>query len=180
MDELFNIWATLMAGFITGIFAIWQIRKNAVTNARISWIENMRRELSNFLSQANLLNIKIQDLKDNHLEKARKDSVNFEISFTQEEMYELHSYIREANSSIYMIQFYLDKNICEHKLLEYKLQLYTDKTTKAIIDKEIEVLENLENDIIEIAKNIFSTSWKKVELNSISFWIYMKIKNIKN
>ncbi len=165
---------TLIVALISGIFALIQIKSNAVTKARLEWIENLRIAMSKFLTETTLLNLEIQNLKDRILKLRLKDNPNRDL---EEQVYnenykEALKYMKEANHAVYLIKLYLnDRDRCCMKL-QKKMDKFGDLATKAIKEQEVIELEKLEEEIIDISKKIFKTEWERVKRNWFSFLIY--------
>lgn len=58
MNEEITRRLPLLVASLTGFIALYQIRSNNITNARIKWLENLKQVLTDFISESMIFQLK--------------------------------------------------------------------------------------------------------------------------
>ena len=151
---------------IIGIrFAIYQLKLNAITQARIKWIENVRDLLSSIVSDINIVGMEYSDMEEDLKEK-EKILTEIEFDKYEEELEKkvdniIKPYIHKGDRESFQLQLYLNKSHPDHiqliKLIDLLLDLEWDD------DKKIQIQSSkVEEKIVELGGKIIQDEWDKI------------------
>ena len=149
---------TILIGLIAGIIALYQVKSNIISSARISWIENLRDSISAYCVEvgncAVILTNMFNETKGKPLD---------EITKIISRHYPLYSESTNKSSRLgNKIVLYLNSDEINHKTIEElidKISEHLHKKPLAELDKD--QLEKNVNEIIKVSKIIFKTEWDK-------------------
>jgi hypothetical protein len=157
-EDSFN-WLTILLALIAGLIALYQVKSNVISSARITWIENLRLTLSEYcvvVIDTATLKEKYQILIDNK-EKEKKFDEKFE---------ELKSDVFNNNSKMHKLGkkalLYLNSSNPNHKEIETSInEIFKHLNEKEIKNINIKLLEEKTDIIISTSKQVFREEWKK-------------------
>tara|TARA_B100000949_G_C13986060_1_gene327191 strand:+ start:133 stop:609 length:477 start_codon:yes stop_codon:yes gene_type:complete len=143
---------TILIAFIAGIVALYQVKSNVISSARIKWIEDLRLALCEYYDSALRSTLYLEDG-----EGFKKLGFSDETTFTRLE--EHHSRYHLNSNKIRML---LNPNEKQHadliEIMDIIDQFYLQENVQQISQEKVE--EKLK-DIVEISRNIMKTEWDK-------------------
>lgn len=155
-NTLIAIIVPVFIAFIAGMVALYQVKSNVISAARIKWMENLREILCLYCSELETCSVAKLDLEDISKDKTGKDLDDVLDKF----------YYPYSNSAKELLKLqskaflYLDSKKPEHKKIEELIR----KNSLLVHDRNIngrkEIQKNLE-EIIIISKTIFEVEWKR-------------------
>ncbi|HTB99400.1 MAG TPA: hypothetical protein VK705_01835 [Ferruginibacter sp.] len=167
--------ATLAAG----IFALWQIRSNNITNAKLRWLDNFKTVVSEFLSEGSTLVFKsnvcsglFEKIKTHPNEEAEK--------YANKLHQELLEDIKMVDLKYYLVKLALDPKEKVHSNFELMLTQYivvlnmtplSNEDERLLITKQ---LRNYSENFISLNRYITKLEWEKIKRNDLSRWYYTK------
>jgi len=157
-SQLITNGITIFLALTAALIALYQVKSNIISSARITWIENLRDAISNYTVEvsncATILENTMDEGKgrsDDEIEKILKD--NYHLYFVSSS---------KSNILAHKIYLYLNSQEDDHKEIEIlikKISNHLHKTHLKELNKdEIEV--DVEK-IISISKRIFKKEWTK-------------------
>jgi hypothetical protein len=156
LKELLKNLITIIIALIAGGIAIFQMKANVISSARIRWIEDLRSTLS-LLYPATLNVVNAYQL---HFEYAKMGDTYKDN--TDKSYYEYTKNMTEYNALANKARMLLNSRETEHKAIEDVLdridkKFDTEKTEKINIHE----IENELRIIVSLSKNIFKKEWEK-------------------
>ncbi len=155
----------VLIALIGAYFAIYQLKLNAITQARIKWIENVRDLLSSLIYIVNIIGTEYSDMDEelNENEKVLSDEdfdkYEKELEKRVEEKIKIH--IHEGDRKLFQLKLYLNKSHIDHLELIRLLDEFIDKSWE---EEEglIKECNGLEDKIVDISRKIIQEEWNKV------------------
>ncbi|WP_235590856.1 hypothetical protein [Leptospira interrogans] len=149
-----SLWISLLPIFIAllaGFLALIQIKKNAITNARITYTQDLRKIISEFSAQSSHLERSIALYRQNRL--------------SSNEQAELRKDVRHLQVLSYHIFLSLDpgKNKT-HKRLEENTYKIINLLEKGKKQKIITEFLKLDQEFLLSARSVLKESWKEARL----------------
>jgi hypothetical protein len=145
---------TIVLALIAGFIALYQMKSNIISSARIRWIEQLRESLSNLYPNA----LNVFNAYEMHIiYQDRADAVQSNLFYGK---YLQH--LSDYNSLSAKIKMQLNSNEPEHKSIEDILDEVDEKINQAMTLSVS--LEGVDNDLLRIlnhSKNIFKLEWEK-------------------
>lgn len=156
--QLYTNLITIFLALIAALIALYQVKLNTISSARITWIENLRDSISNYTAEVTKCAIILENMS---VEFKNKNVIEIEeILKNDYEKYVESSYKSEILAS--KIKLYLNSNEKEHQKIEFLI----NKITNHIHEQEIKDIDRVKlqkyiEEIIKISKQIFKKEWKK-------------------
>jgi len=155
----------LLIALLTAVFALYEQKRNNVTQSRIRWIEELRKYISEFLSIMRSINVKISNMIDaikklDHQSATYKSDSDKIFDDHYKDIEEIHT---KALQLLNQINMSLNDDEIKHKTLIDKLNELGDKAKESYQKDHQENLEGLEEECIALSKSILKEEWKKVK-----------------
>lgn len=152
---------TILVALIAAFIALYQVKSNNISNARIAWMENLREVLSELcvaFSDSRLTFINMGE----RIKQARKISPEAADNVLEENYDKFIQSLHKVNKLSNKVFLYLDSDNKTHQELEMIInKLGSDLDYEKIEKIEQEQLNKDLDKIIEISKKIFKTEWQK-------------------
>lgn len=138
---------------IAGLLALFQIKANIIASARIEWTQNLRKTISQFLSEIMILNFNIKRVLELIEEGKTTDAETLYNSQT-DSFKKVHEYGNQIKL------FLNNQKEKEHIELQELIEKYLKNSTHGIKAKEFSELEKLEQDIIKSSQKMLKQTWE--------------------
>ncbi|RFC54985.1 hypothetical protein [Brumimicrobium aurantiacum] len=149
----FKDYLPILVALIAGLLALFQVKANIISSARIEWTQNLRKIVSQYLSEIMILNYNLRivlDLGEKGKEQEAKDLYNKQT--------ESFKKVFEYGNQIKL--FLNNKKETEHSELQDCIQEYFNKATHGKGSTEIDELETMQEEIIFKSQQILKQSWE--------------------
>jgi hypothetical protein len=150
----------IIATIIGGVIALFQVRGNTISSARITWIENFRIAISEYC-------VEIQNailIMQNSLDRIRTEGPRY---IQADRIIDYNKYVdshRKAKILAIKIKLYLHSKEIEHKEIEKEIDRHESIVEfKNISNINLVDFENDINKIIVNSKIIIKTEWEKAK-----------------
>lgn len=176
---IITTWLPLLIAIVVGIFALWQIKSNNITNARIKWLDNIKQLFTDFLGECIAFQTKIGlSLKTNSYNKSIL--TDNQTSFLHEIHVSLLDHFKTIESKLLLIRLNLNPNETLHKKFDILLKKYTDILGEALrsnnyedFDACMRKIEFYSDTTTLLLKLIIKLEWEKTKQSGISYKYYM-------
>jgi hypothetical protein len=186
MNEEITRWLPLLATLIAGIFALFQIRSNNITNARIKWLENLRRIFTEFLSECMILQFEEGLAKQITAQDASTKVGDSTLAYLNKINESYLEHLKIIDSKYHLIKLNLNPKEDLHQKLESLLDNYMRLLNKIPTQKSVgdyyALLQKMSphSDIIVLLiRYIIKLEWEKTKRSYLSRKWYMKFGNGK-
>jgi hypothetical protein len=186
MNEEITRWLPLLATLIAGIFALFQIRSNNITNARIKWLENLRRIFTEFLSECMILQFEEGLAKQITAQDASTKVGDSTLAYLNKINESYLEHLKIIDSKYHLIKLNLNPKEDLHQKLESLLDNYMRLLNKIPTQKSVgdyyALLQKMSphSDIIVLLiRYIIKLEWEKTKRPYLSRKWYMKFGNGK-
>lgn len=153
-NELYKNLITIFLGLVAGFIALYQMKSNIISSARIRWIEDLRDSLSKFYPVC--LDVIIWHSNFMHAKKTGTQEV-IDSNYAE---YDRHQTTFNALSN--KIKMQLNSKEDEHRKIEEIIDLIDSKiTTENIQETDQLEVELLLKEIVILSKKIFKKEWDK-------------------
>ncbi len=180
MSDNVTKWIPLLVVILAGIFALFQIRSNNITNARIKWLENLKQLVADFLSELTILQLKESMSKAINLrgetERIPQEAADFSSKLSQS----IIDHLKFIELKHDLIKLNLNPKEILHKKLEYLLDSYMLLFNKIPSENIIENLTKLirslrahSDTMILLVRYIMKLEWEKTKRSYFSRKWYM-------
>lgn len=154
IQTIITIFIALLAGFV----ALYQVKSNTISAARITWIENLRDALSCYCMEVTKCGGVVSNMRDDVIGKSEKEK--------KEIIEKLYPRYEEStincNKFACKVMLYLNSKEKKHALIEAKMEeIYIQLHVKKTSEFNAEKFNDDMNFIIDQAKLIFKTEWDK-------------------
>lgn len=114
---------TIIAALVTGFLAVNQIRINNITNARLKWLEDLKKLVTDFYSDCSVLSVNSGILKgfDYSTDKKRDDKLR---EFQHDFIKEIVGLVKKIDNKYELIRLHLNPYEEAHILFEKQLVDY--------------------------------------------------------
>ncbi|MEI6766788.1 MAG: hypothetical protein WCM76_14250 [Bacteroidota bacterium] len=164
----------LIIAILTAIFALFQMKSNHVTQSRIKWIDDLRKNICEFISIMNSINVQISNMVD-EISKLDRDSDDYA---TDREKIFVNYYKglaedhKNADFLINQIDLSLNDSEMKHTRLVEQLGTFAEKSKESHQKKELEKLDLLKADCIKLSKEVLKDEWEKAKRTKIGYKCY--------
>lgn len=161
-----NSWTAflpLIVALVVALFALVQMRSNNIMQARIKWIEELKGNISNFMSIMNSINIELINMRE-EINSLSQNAVNFEIDKRQlvDKHYEnIYKNREKVDKYLTLIELSLDSTIKLHVKLNEKLDEFADKARKSYQIENMEDLDSIKKECIQLSREVIKKEWNK-------------------
>lgn len=157
-SQLLTNGLTIILALIAAIIALYQVKSNIISNARITWIENLRNAITDYTVEVLSYVVIIHNI----MNKAKGKS-NDEIKNIVKKEYQLcFDSLKKIDILGKKILLYLNSEEKEHKKIETKIKNIRTNLIKDHIQKlGKDKIESDIQEIIETSKCIFKKEWTK-------------------
>jgi hypothetical protein len=155
----------LLIAIFTAIFALIQIKSNHITQSRIKWIDELRKNVSEFLVVIRSMNTKISNLISllADLRVSGKEYEPGKKKLFDEHYPPLAEDIQKASLLINLIVLSLNDNEEKHKKLMDRLQDFVEKAKTSYDKKEMKEFYDVESDCVALSKSILKEEWDRTK-----------------
>ncbi|MDX9696382.1 MAG: hypothetical protein RBT49_11385 [Bacteroidales bacterium] len=159
MSQTAPIIIPILVAAIAAIIALYQVKLNIILKARMSWIEKLRKEISDFISTATNLYFMIKSQKNEieTLEKHSDKKNNTTIGKFQKEILEYCIDLKKQGSNIKMFLITDDEH---NKEIENQINLITDISEKSNV-QDYDKLKEAIDTLVSSSMNVFNDEWEK-------------------
>ncbi|HOY42914.1 MAG TPA: hypothetical protein PLX60_13675 [Chitinophagales bacterium] len=155
----------VLTAILGALFAIYQLKLNAITQARIKWIENVRELISSIVHDINIIGTEYSDMEEDLREKEKElsdeefDKYEEELERKVDEI--IKPYIHSGDRQSFQLQLYLSKFNPDHNKLISLIDEFIDKSwdDDVVVVKQSRVLEEK---IVDISRKILQDEWNKI------------------
>lgn len=186
MNEEITRWLPLLATLIAGIFALFQIRSNNITNARIKWLENLRRIFTEFLSECMILQFEEGLAKQITAQDASTKVGDSTLAYLNKINESYLEHLKIIDSKYHLIKLNLNPKEDLHQKLESLLDNYMRLLNKIPTQKSVgdyyALLQKMSphsDRIVLLIRYIIKLEWEKTKRPYLSRKWYMKFGNGK-
>lgn len=176
MDQLLTNTITILIALIAAIVAIYQVKSNIISGARMTWISNLRELISSYCVLVSSLSVFIEGFIaklhsdpyiSEKMKKAAKDGsdVGEEVNKVLHEYYKtFNDYQKQIHKLQIQISLHLDDSDKKQKILDRLLQAANHYTIAEFDNKEnLEKMRITLSGIEKISKEIFHAEQKKAK-----------------
>lgn len=181
MNEEITRWLPLLIASLTVFFALYQIRSNNITNARIKWLENLKQVLTDFISESTIFQLKegvSRGIEQSSQIIIPSETTKVYLNKINESIIE---HLKTIESKHNLIKLNLNPREDLHKKLETLLDDYMDlfnqiPTQKTLKSYNIIILKMRAHSdtIILLIRYIMKLEWEKTKRSYFSRIFYMK------
>lgn len=174
-------WLALVIAILTGLFTIYQVRYNNITNSRIKWLDNFKQLISNFFSECLSLTMKMAFLQKNYGELYLQPTGE-KMKFDKKENYgSIVEHIKLIENTNHLIKLSLDPTEAVHLKFEGLLDsyVYCLKSLPRKMKNHEEFMELLKkmsrqsDTLVELTRYITQLEWEKINRSYLSRQYYM-------
>ena len=180
MEQKLIQWLPLLVTFTAGMFALFQIRSNNITNARIRWLENLKQVLTEFLSECATLQLKkgvSKEIDERGKEAPVPEAAQVYYNKISEETIDhlktieaKHDLIKLSLNPKEEVHQKLDKLLDEYMELFNKIPTpHTTQDYNALLRK----MSAYSNTIVLLVRYIMKLEWEKTKRLYLSRYIFM-------
>jgi hypothetical protein len=156
----FELSIPFFVAIIGGLIAIYQVRINIIKSARINWIENLRDNISRFISSTENVRIILDTMRLDV-----KDGIEPNKTFSDNKQ-TLITAFRESIMYATKVRLYLNMDESLHVELNKNIGDFIETSSNSFdnVDREkvIEKVTSTTDSIITISNNILKKEWDRV------------------
>jgi hypothetical protein len=180
MDQKFVQWLPLIIALIGGLTALYQIRSNNITNARIRWLENFKHLLSEFVSECTALIIE-DGVSKSFNEKQEEVISEMAKSYYGKIIERTVDHLKVIESNHDLIKLNLNPKEELHIKFEKVLDAYMGYVNKLPVCKSFEEYSELtkkmhpySHTLTLLARYIIKLEWERTKKSFLYKVYYMK------
>ena len=147
---------TIIIALIAAMVALFQVKLNIISDARVKWIESLREALSQYCMEVELYSL----TKGNFIYEG-KGKTGLELENILNKYYPS---LTDSGNKVLKLQskvmLYLNSNNKKHKEIEDLLRQNSLLIHDTNADHREKIQKNIQQ-VIVLAKDIFKTEWKK-------------------
>jgi len=181
MNQEITRWLPLIAAFVAGIFALFQIRSNNITNARIKWLENLRLLLTEFLSECTILQLKEGVSKGIYERGEKSNTPENVLTYLNKLTESTIEHLKIIESKHDLIKLNLNPKELLHQKLEKLIDTYMELFNQIPVIKKLEEYNALtrkmgahSDTIILLIRYIMKLEWEKTKRPYFNRGYYFK------
>jgi CRISPR/Cas system CSM-associated protein Csm2 small subunit len=158
---VWQYFAPILLTLLAGSIALLQVKGNNISAARVEWVEHLRVAASELISEVEILNEQLREVKEFIAEKKIKQSENAFRKATSD--------TKKLRALLYKVKLYLSPEDPKHKQLDQKLDEYTRVFVEDYdqIDN-LEKLETLSDSFVAMMKSVLKEAWEDAKSTKIS------------
>jgi hypothetical protein len=181
MNQEITPWLPLIVVLVAGIFALFQIKSNNITNARIKWLENLKQVLTDFLSECTILQLK-EGVSKGINEMGQKAEISEITLLYRNKLNESTiEHLKIIESKHDLIKLNLNPKEVLHQKLEELLDNYMklfneipEKKTVEEYNALIRKMESHSDTLVLLSRYIMKLEWEKTKRTYLLKKWYMK------
>lgn len=154
-SSIFTNLITIALALIAATIALYQVKLNIISSARINWIENLRATISEYCAEAEKITIILINMKD--------EGIDDDVDNSLEKWYPEYSASADRYHSLAVkLRLYLNIKEVNHLEIETNVNAITyilEKKSIAEIKKN--EVENHLNSILNASRLIFKQEWDR-------------------
>jgi len=181
MNEEITRWLPLLVASLAGTFALWQIRSNNITNARIKWLENLKQVLTDFISESTIFQLKEGVSKGIVVKSQIVGLSETEHSYLNKITESTPEHLKIIESKHNLIKLNLNPKESLHQKLEALLDEYMDLFNEIPTQRSHDNYNLLtrkmsaySDTIILLIRYVMKLEWEKTKRPYLSRIFYMK------
>lgn len=154
---------------IAGLLALFQVKANIISSARIEWTQKLRKTLSLFLSEVMHINLNLRDIASKY-NGTNKDEAG-------ESYIKQYDNFKKVNEYASQIKLFLNnQKEPDHQDLQKKIDEYVFKATKDPNFDDVKSLDDMEAKIIELSQKILKQAWEDAKTFKLRDIFKLEIK----
>lgn len=151
----------ILVALLAGLLALFQVKANIISTARIEWTQNLRINISSFLSETEILNYNLRESLDlNH--EGKTDEAKKLYDNQTENFKKVHNFGNQ------IILFLNNKEETQQKELQALVTEYLNKSTHGKHSQDIDKLQSLQKDIVSKSQDILKQAWEDAKTFKMS------------
>lgn len=157
----FKDYLPILVALLAGLLALFQVKANIISSARIEWTQNLRKVVSQYLSEIIFLNYNLREVLKLYNENKKQEAKN---------LYDKQAdSVKKVNEYGNQVKLFLNnKKETEHFELQKSIEKYYEKATHGKYSKEIDELDKMEKQIISKSQEILKQSWEDAKTFKLS------------
>lgn len=181
MNEEITRWLPLLVATLAGFFALFQIRANNITNARIKWLENLKQVLTDFITESTIFQLKegiSKGIEQSNQNDKLPESTKLYLNKINESTIE-HLKIIECKYNLIILN--LNPKEKSHQKLENLLEQYMDMFNQIPAQKTLNnynilmrKMSSHSDTIILLVRYVMKLEWEKTKRSYFSRIFYLK------
>ncbi len=183
-DEIVK-WVPVLVVFIAGFFALYQIKTNNITNARLKWLEGLKLLIAEFFSE--VTDLMLKDALSRAIDLRRQDDPKNEKNNLDYEKlnFEIAGKLHIINLKHDLIKLNLNLKEPLHQRFESELDKYMDLFNNLMAVKGNDYSQLLKDSsskqdlLMLISRHIIKLEWEKTKRTRLGNWWYIKRKGNK-
>lgn len=156
----FKDYLPLLVALLAGLLALFQVKANIISSARIEWTQNLRKVVSQYLAEITILNYNLRQVFELHNEGKEEEAKKL-----YDNQVESFKKVNEFGNQIKL--FLNNKKETDHSELQKCIEIYYNKATHRKDSNEIDELEKMENEIITKSQEILKQAWEDAKTFNI-------------
>lgn len=143
----------ILVALLAGLLALFQVKANIISSARIEWTQNLRKVVSQYLSEIMILNYNLREVLELN-DKGKKQEAK--------DLYDKQAdSFKKVNEFGNQIKLFLNnKKETEHSELQNCIQVYYDKAVHGKGSNEVDELDKMQKEIISKSQEILKHAWE--------------------
>lgn len=151
----------ILVALLAGLLALFQVKANIISTARIEWTQNLRINISSFLSEIEILNYNLREVLD-----LNNQGKTVEAKQLYDEQKDNFKKVHNFGNQI--ILFLNNKKETQQKELQELVSEYLNKSTHGKYSVDIDNLQTLQNDIVSKSQDILKRAWEDAKTFKMS------------
>ncbi len=165
-ETLFTNSLTILIALIAAFIALYQVKANIISSARMNWIEKLRTLISSFCVESTncgLIMSNIGDFVTLHIKDKKKENLEDEVRNIILKHYpDYFNACTKVDNLCYEILLFLNSNDERHKEVETLIiDVCTSLRNPNFLEVDRTELTTQINKIVTYSKVIFKNEWKK-------------------
>ncbi|NDW19246.1 hypothetical protein D0T53_10010 [Dysgonomonas sp. 216] len=158
-NQLITNVITILLALVAALIALYQVKSNVISSARITWIENLRCALSEYSAEVINCAMIITNMREKCL-GVKKEEIDMIIDKHYSSYVESANLINRLSCRVLL---YLNAKEDKHQQIEKcidKIEQYLHEKNNLKSDNRAAIEEQL-NEIVKLSKLIFKEEWDK-------------------
>ena len=151
-ENIFTNIIPIIVVIIAGLLALFQVKANIISSARIEWTQNLRKTLSLFLSEVMNINLNLRDIASKY-NGTNKNEVG-------DNYIKQYDNFKKVNEYASQIKLFLNNQKESYCNLQKKIDEYVFKATKDPNFGDVKCLDDMEAEIIDLSQKILKQAWE--------------------
>ena len=152
-DTVIKYFLPILITILAGFLALFQVKANIISSARIEWAQNLRKVISSFLSEVMIINFTLRRTLDLH-----DDGKTDEAEKIYNQQTENFKKVYEYGNQIKL--FLNNQEEPKHEELQKLINKYLEDSTHGWKSQKIDKLKDLEIEIIKKSQLLLKEAWE--------------------